>query len=74
MGTFADGLSALRPQAAAAAAGRIFRSELDRLAHDGAGFSFESGSNFERIYRQFADLSEVYDNPGMDPQSLERGQ
>ena len=38
----ASGLSALRPEIAAVAAGRVFLAELDRLAHAGAGFAFET--------------------------------
>jgi predicted ABC-type ATPase len=38
----ASGLSPLRPQIAAIAAGRLFLKELDRLAETGADFAFES--------------------------------
>lgn len=38
----AAGLSPLRPEAAAVAAGRLFLSELDRLAEARADFAFES--------------------------------
>ncbi len=38
----AAGLSPLRPEAAALAAGRLFLSELDRLAEARASFAFES--------------------------------
>ncbi|MGC1817879.1 MAG: AAA family ATPase [Casimicrobiaceae bacterium] len=38
----ASGLSALKPEIAAVAAGRVFLAELDRLAHAGAGFAFET--------------------------------
>jgi predicted ABC-type ATPase len=38
----AAGLSPLRPEAAALAAGRLFLSELDRLAEARADFAFES--------------------------------
>ncbi len=38
----ASGLSPLRPELAAIAAGRIFLRELDRLAKDREDFAFES--------------------------------
>jgi predicted ABC-type ATPase len=38
----AGGLSPLRPENAAIAAGRLFLKELDRLADNGADFAFES--------------------------------
>ena len=38
----AGGLSPLRPELAAIAAGRLLLRELDRLANDGADFAFES--------------------------------
>jgi predicted ABC-type ATPase len=38
----ASGLSPLKPELAALAAGRLFQKELDRLARAGANFAFES--------------------------------
>lgn len=130
----AGGLSALRPQIATVAAGRVFLAELDRLARLRMSFAFEttlsgrayvsrlrkwkaagyrveivylridspqlalrriaarvkqgghdvpredvlrrfsrSWSNFDRVYRQLAEIWEVYDNSAPVPVLIERG-
>jgi predicted ABC-type ATPase len=55
----AGGLSPLRPEIAAIAAGRLFLSEIDRLARGRAEFAFEttlSGLTYVGRLRQWQDL------------------
>jgi predicted ABC-type ATPase len=71
----ASGLSPLRPEMVALAAGRIFLRELDRLAKARADVlrRFDrSWINFQQSYRLLADAWSVYDNSGRNPRLVER--
>ena len=82
----AGGLSPLRPELAALAAGRLVLKELDRLAKarvkqgghnvpraDVLRRFTRSWINFRKPYRLLADAWTVYDNSGVKPRLLERG-